>query len=288
MSDNGAEGASYEAYPVLGPSLGRTIKKYYNNSLDNIGEPDSFVWYGGFWAQAATAPSWLYKMYTSQGGIRVPMILHYPPMAHKSGTIVDPFTTCMDLMPTILELAGAKHPVPAGQGLNGGMSVQYRGRSIEHNMRGTSWVPWMTGKGDFVHSDGVPTGWELHGRAAMRIGDWKILYIRASRLLSWRGDSPAAPPQGPGEWQLFNIRSDPGETTDLRSSDTAKFDELTKAWDHYVETTQVVWGDPTGAGEEIVYNGEDETDDPKVWMSGDLASQMKGAVRVGGKARPLL
>ena len=55
MSDNGAEGASYEAIPIWGPKMLNVINRYYNNQLDNIGEPDSFVWYGNFWAQAATA-----------------------------------------------------------------------------------------------------------------------------------------------------------------------------------------------------------------------------------------
>lgn len=26
--------------------MGDIISKYYNNALENIGEPDSFVWYG--------------------------------------------------------------------------------------------------------------------------------------------------------------------------------------------------------------------------------------------------
>ena len=55
MSDNGAEGSSYEVYPSFGPSLMKTIEKHYNNDIDNIGEADSFVWYGNFWAQASTA-----------------------------------------------------------------------------------------------------------------------------------------------------------------------------------------------------------------------------------------
>ena len=47
MSDNGAEGAQEEAKGILGTlSLTDLIAKYYNNSLDNIGNHDSFVWYG--------------------------------------------------------------------------------------------------------------------------------------------------------------------------------------------------------------------------------------------------
>lgn len=57
MSDNGAEGASYEALPIVGDDVLAHIDKYYDNSLDNIGRGNSFVWYGCRWAQAATAPS---------------------------------------------------------------------------------------------------------------------------------------------------------------------------------------------------------------------------------------
>ena len=52
---SGAEGASYEAIPVVGEHFMTPIARHYNNDLDNIGEPDSFVWYGQNWAQASTA-----------------------------------------------------------------------------------------------------------------------------------------------------------------------------------------------------------------------------------------
>ena len=45
-----------------------------------------------------------------------------------------------------------------------------------------------------------------------------------------------------------------------------KFDQLLKAWDEYVETTQVVWGPPTGAGETVDLGEEDEMADPRGWM----------------------
>jgi arylsulfatase len=135
QSDNGAEGASYEALPTIGPDLMRVVKKYYNNSLDNIGNADSFVWYGTRWAQASTAPSRLYKMYTTEGGIKVPFIIHYPQFAREkqNGVIIDAFSSVMDICPTILELAGVTHP--ASQMATG----TFRGRSVEP-MRGKSWV----------------------------------------------------------------------------------------------------------------------------------------------------
>jgi arylsulfatase len=44
MSDNGAEGASYEAMPIVGDSIMAHVHKYYDNSLENIGRGNSFVW----------------------------------------------------------------------------------------------------------------------------------------------------------------------------------------------------------------------------------------------------
>ncbi|KAF5543547.1 Arylsulfatase [Fusarium phyllophilum] len=75
MSDNGAEGASYEAFPLVGTTIMDHVHKYYDNSLESIGRRNSFVWYGSRWAQAATAPSRLYKMFSTEGGCRVPLVV---------------------------------------------------------------------------------------------------------------------------------------------------------------------------------------------------------------------
>lgn len=102
MSDNGAEGAAYEAYPIVQGSMVQHLKKYYNNSLDNLGNGDSFIWYGPRWAQAATAPSRLYKAYTTEGGVRVPFLAKFPIgfSKVKPNSISHQFGTVMDLAPT--------------------------------------------------------------------------------------------------------------------------------------------------------------------------------------------
>lgn len=46
MSDNGAEGAAYETYPIVQGSMLQHLQKYYDNRLENIGNGNSFVWYG--------------------------------------------------------------------------------------------------------------------------------------------------------------------------------------------------------------------------------------------------
>lgn len=49
----------------MGKHLMKIIETFYNNELENIGNHDSFVWYGPRWAQAATAPHRMYKMYST-------------------------------------------------------------------------------------------------------------------------------------------------------------------------------------------------------------------------------
>jgi arylsulfatase len=112
---------------VRGPLLDH-IKKCYDNSLDNIGAASSFVWYGPRWAQAATAPSRLYKLYTTEGGVRVPCVSTHPKFP---GGVKHEFATVMDIAPTVLDMAGVQHPAPA-----------FQGRQVTE-MRGKSMVPWL-------------------------------------------------------------------------------------------------------------------------------------------------
>ncbi len=70
-------------------------------------------------------------------------------------------------------------------------------------------------------------GWELFGNRAVRQGDWKLMYV-----LKEAG--------GNGNWELFNLREDPGELHDLSKQNPAKRQELLALWDRYVKDNGVV------------------------------------------------
>lgn len=213
LSDNGAEGAIVEAMPLRGPQIAAQIEKYCDNSLDNLGRPSSYIWYGPRWAQAATAPSRLHKAFTTEGGIRVVGFATWPGFGRQA-EIGTAFTTAMDIAPTVLELAGVEHP-----------GSSYRGREIEP-MRGRSLVGYLSGAVDSVHDAETGTGWELFGRRAIRQGDWKALHLPA--------------PYGPGAWQLYDLSADPGEIHDLAAAHPDKLAELVELWDRYVEDNGVI------------------------------------------------
>lgn len=215
FSDNGAEGAAYEAYPMVSGQLMEHLGKYYNNHIDNIGNKDSFVWYGPRWAQAATAPSRLYKAYTTEGGVRVPCVLRYPPL-HKGreGEITQTFATVMDIAPTLLSLAGIKHPSP-----------EWRGRKVVP-MRGLDMSEYLSGSAETIHDPAEAFGWELCGRAAIRVDQYKAVFIPF--------------PKGTSAWQLYDLSEDLGETDDLAQKMPEKLEELLTCWEKYCEETGVV------------------------------------------------
>ena len=169
MSDNGAEGACYEAREIIRPDVVNHIDKYYDNSLENIGRANSFVWYGNRWAQAATAPSRLNKMFTTQGGCRVPLVLKPALRLNQEvqvggNRLTDAFCTVMDIVPTMLEYAELNHP------------TTYKSRPVA-KLRGKSWksfldssivekteTPWK------IHGEDHVTGFEVAGSGALRRG----------------------------------------------------------------------------------------------------------------------
>lgn len=218
MSDNGAEGAMLEAIPIMGgaSSVSKIIGKYYNNSMDNIGAADSYVWYGPEWASASMAPSRGFKTWITEGGIRCPCVVRYPPLAGAGGlaggSVTNSFATVMDILPTVLDLAGVQHPGKA-----------FRGREVVP-VRGSSWVPHLTSKKAGFHDEEQEiTGWELFGLRAIRKGPWKALYMTA--------------PRGKDAWELYNLATDPGEVHDLAEKEPAKLEELVKHWETYYAET---------------------------------------------------
>ncbi|EMG46149.1 atsA Arylsulfatase [Candida maltosa Xu316] len=215
MSDNGAEGMFMEALPLSNQRIHKFIDNYYDNSYENIGNHNSFTYFGDQWAQASTAPRYMSKGWNTEGGIVCPLILHYPPLLKPNhGKIFKEFTTVMDFLPTVLELAGVEHP-----------GNTYKGRQVV-SPRGKSWVSYLANKSDHVHDENTVTGWELFGQQAIRKGEYKALYIPK--------------PFGPEKWQLFNIIKDPGEVYDLSDEKPKILEELVGHWAVYAAETGLI------------------------------------------------
>ncbi len=160
--------------------------------------------------------------------------------------MVNAFATVMDIMPTILDLAGVTHPVPITEKMG-----MYQGREV-YRMRGKSWLPFFSsnrrdgGSAEAIHGEEEFMGWELFGRAALRKGKWK------ASVLGTEVSNPDVPQivwmpltaWGKEKWELFDLSVDPGETNDLADAMPDKVDELLVHWATYVKETGTQWGAP--------------------------------------------
>ena len=210
ISDNGPAGQVAEDYMVV-PSVRERLDQA-DNSLDNMGAADSYVFQGPHWAAAGSAPFRLTKGAVTEGGTRVPAIIAGAGIDRR-GVIGHAYSTVMDVVPTVLELAG----VPLTDAVDGRAVAPVTGRSMVAHLRGEA---------ARVHPEDAAIVYELHGQRSVVRGDWKLLLMPA--------------PLGTGEWQLFNLAEDPGEHRDLALERPDLRDQLIAAWDDYVARAQVL------------------------------------------------
>ena len=195
ISDNGANGHLSTVYP------GQT-EEYLNsfdNSLENRGLQNSFIEPGPGWSQASMAPSRMFKAFTSEGGIRAPMLVKLPGKMSNANTQNHSFFHVRDIMPTILDIAGVEH------------FEQFNGREVKP-MQGKSVLGLLNGKMTAPYAEADQVGYELFGQKAFFDGDWKILWLPK--------------PFGTGEWELFNLKHDPAEINDLSGQHPNRVKEM--------------------------------------------------------------
>lgn len=210
LSDNGAEPTN----PFASLRNRLFLGMQYDLAAANIGRRGSFSAIGPGWASAAASPLAGYKFTASEGGLRVPLIIAWPGHAEiRAGGISDGLAHVTDILPTLTELAG----VPGHGG-------RWRGRAVEP-VTGRSLVPMLKGQPGSVHGD-APLGYELSGNAALFRGDYKLVRNLA--------------PTGDGEWRLFNLKADPGETRDLAAAEPDCFKTMMADYRAYAKVNGVL------------------------------------------------
>ena len=147
-----------------------------------------------------------------EAGHRVPFVVHWPEGIEQSG--ISDATLCLtDLMATMADITGAEMPPDAGED-------------------SVSFLPVLTGATEQVREATVHHS--INGSFAIRKGDWKLLLCPGSG--GWSYPTPRdtkdldLPPI-----QLFNLKKDPSETTNVYSENLGKVKELYRLLESYVE-----------------------------------------------------
>jgi arylsulfatase A-like enzyme len=216
FGDNGAEGTDLFEMIAGSPGTRDFLFASINWSQTNPnawGDPGSYVAYGPMWAQASMTPFSQYKGWLGEGGVRNALIVSGPVVQRPKGSINRGLMHVADIMPTLLEIAGASYPASQG------------GTELPA-LIGKSWTRVLAGQAESPRTENDYIAWELFGNHALRQGDWKI---------RWEYQS-----LGKGEWELFNLATDPSELKDLAAENPEKVRALVALWDDYVRANNVI------------------------------------------------
>ncbi len=182
-----------------------------SGKLEDINNPSLWgaVSYGRAWANMSNTPFQSYKVFPGEGGINTPLIAHWPgKIKSQAGQITDNRAYLIDLMPTFLEIAGATYP-----------NTFHNGQSI-FPLEGNSLLPVFT-EGEKTEHEYMY--WEHVNRNAISKGPWKALKHRNK-----------------DNWELYNLENDRLETTDLAAQYPELMEELTRKWEEWAYSHQVL------------------------------------------------
>jgi arylsulfatase len=216
FGDNGAEGS--DLFGMIAGSPGSRdnlfAAMHWSQTHPNAwGDPESWLAYGPMWAQVSMTPFSQYKAWMGEGGIRNALIVSGPAVKRPKGSINRGLMHVADLMPTLLDVAGATYPKAVN------------GRDLPPLM-GKSWGPVLAGQAESPRTDRDYLAWEIFGNRALRQGDWKIRWEYKSF--------------GKADWELFNLASDPAERKDLAAEHPDRLRAMLALWDEYARANNVV------------------------------------------------
>ncbi|MGZ0164121.1 MAG: sulfatase-like hydrolase/transferase [Planctomycetales bacterium] len=156
------------------------------------GSAGTYLCLGPGWSTTCNTPFRRHKTWTHEGGTSTPFLMSWPKGIAARGAFRRNVGHVIDVVPTVLELAGAKTleeaPPAPGKSL---VPAFAKDQSVKHE---SLW-------------------WFHDGHKAIRVGDWKAV----------------APNSEP--WELYNVANDRDESTDLAIPEGDRLNELVAEWD---------------------------------------------------------
>jgi len=200
LSDNGASPEIMYAPGYDRSSQTRDGRKIRYKGIFEPGSETTYACIGAPWASASNTPFRYWKKESFEGGCHAPLIVHWPEgLRTKPGSITTQVGHVIDLMPTCLELAGAKYP----DSYNGQALTPLDGKTLIPILKGTE------RKGHerlfFEH---------MGGRAVIE-GDFKLVALQ---------NRP---------WELYNLSRDRTEMENLAAKNPERVRAMSSQWENW-------------------------------------------------------
>lgn len=162
------------------------------------GSAATYLCLGPGWSTAANTPFRRHKTWTHEGGISTPLIAHWPQQIKERGAIRSQVGHIVDITPTVLNIASPETSKGQAQG------------EQEPPFSGVSLVDVLTKNSALEER---PLWWSHEANHAIRVGDWKAVV------------------SGDGQpWELYNLKSDRTEQSNLAAKQAQKLNQLVAKW----------------------------------------------------------
>ena len=174
---------------------------------DLIGGPQTLVHYPRGWGMASNTPFRLYKTTTHAGGVRVPFVVSWPAGldAERADGLRHPYQYVTDLHPTLLDLAGVDRP------------RERHGAPVQR-VDGVSFAPVLRSpEAPSTHREQYS---ECFGNRSFYQDGWKLVSLHGF-----------GEPNDDSGWELYDLTTDPTETTNLADAEPGTVKELAAAWE---------------------------------------------------------
>ncbi len=207
LSDNGAsqEGGTNGTLNELSHFNGIEVTAdEMITDLDDLGGPNLFNNYPKGWAQVGNCPLRFYKQNTYEGGIRDPLIVHWPQGFSARGEIRQQYHHVIDILPTILAATGISPP----QTLRGIEQLPLEGTPMEYCFDAAD-----------APSTRTTQYYEMLGHRAIYHDGWKAVTLHFPRA-----------PYAEERWNLYHVAEDFAEIHDLADSMPEKVAEMEARW----------------------------------------------------------
>jgi arylsulfatase A-like enzyme len=173
-------------------------------ALPRLGDETTNPHYPIGWAQAGNTPLKWYKTDVHGGGVRDPLIVHWPARIRDGGSLRHQYHHVVDLTPTVLELLGVEAPTV----VKGVPQLPIHGVSLAYT---------------FDHPDACTRKqaqyYEMLGDRAMWDRGWKAV-VRHTRGADFDAD----------RWELYHLAEDYAEAHDLAEQEPGRLRALIERW----------------------------------------------------------
>jgi arylsulfatase len=171
----------------------------------SLGNHTTWPTYPLGWTDVSSTPFRMFKTTTMNGGIRVPLLMHWPKGLPAGSGLRHQWVHVTDILPTLLEMIGASYP----SAFNG-----YRTRGLD----GQSFLGVLRDESAKRPQRGQH--YELAGNRGYILGRWKIVSLQ-----------PPGAAINLDNWMLFDLEADPTETTDLAKLEPKVLADLVAAFE---------------------------------------------------------